>query len=55
MDRGVKPPGAVVIPQVVIQASGLLATGEGDRFCVHWDVMVGIHDIGSPGKTKRLF
>jgi hypothetical protein len=55
MDRRVQPPSAVVIPQMVIWASGLLATGEGDRFCGHWDVMVGIHDIGSPGKTKRLF
>jgi hypothetical protein len=55
MNGRVQPPSAVVVPQVVIWASGLLATGEGDRFCGHWDVMVGIHDIRSPGKTKRLF
>lgn len=55
MDGRVEPPSAVVVPQVVIRAGGLLALGDGDRLGGHWDVMDGIHDIGSPGKTKRLF
>ena len=54
MEGAVKPPGAVVVPQVMVWSSGLLAAGN-NRGCdrVHGDVVVLVHDTAMPGKTER--
>ena len=51
VDGAVKPPSAVVVPEVVIGTAGFLAAGDFLRF--HSDVVVWIHNIAMPGKAER--
>ena len=54
VDGAIQPPGAVVVPEMVVGSRGLLTAGNDGRCdLIHGDVVVWIHDIAMPGKTKR--
>ena len=53
VDGAVQPPGAVVVPEMVVGSRSLLTAGNDGRCdLIHGDVVVWIHDIAMPGKQN---